>query len=238
MTTLDVAGLSVHYSGIEALRDLALSVRDGELVALIGSNGAGKTTLLRTISGLMRPTSGSIAFDGQRIDALPGHQIARLGLVQVPEGRRCFPYMTVRENLLVAFRRSRAELPAELERVEGLFPVLASHRDQLAQSLSGGEQQMLAIARALMARPRLLLLDEPSVGLAPLMVRRIFDLITTIHQSGMTILMVEQNAKLALETADRGYVIENGAIVLEGPARDLASNPRVQEAYLGQRATN
>ncbi len=232
---LTLQDLRVRYGSIEAVKGISLEVRDGEMVALIGANGAGKSTTLRAISGLLRPSAGSIAFDGRDITRVPGHLLARSGLVHVPEGRRCFPRLTVRENLLLGAWGRRTDRPADLARVEELFPVLGERRDQLAMLLSGGEQQMLAIGRALMGRPRMLMLDEPSMGLAPLLVKRIFELLGHIHAAGTTILLVEQNARMALAVADRAYVLEAGRIALEGPAAELANSDAVRRAYLGER---
>jgi len=226
---------TLHGRKIEALRGVSLSVSSGEIVALIGGNGAGKTTLLRSIAGLLPPDSGEINFQGQSIMRKPSHRVAALGIVYVPEGRRVFPRLTVRENLeMGAFlRRDRSSITEDLARMFQLFPVLRDRQEQLGSTLSGGEQQMLAIARALMARPKLLMLDEPSMGLAPLVVEKIFATILEIHHQGMTLLMVEQNARKALQVAQRAYVLETGKIVLEGTARALLHNPEVQHAYLG-----
>ncbi len=227
---------AVHsgYEGIRVLWDLHLEVGEGQIVALIGANGAGKTTTLRTISGLLRPWRGRIVFDGQPIHTWPSHRIVQAGLVQVPEGRHLFPEMTVQENLeLGAFRRGRPERGRTLREVYGLFPRLAERRGQWAGTLSGGEQQMLAIGRALMARPRLLMLDEPSLGLAPLIVQDIFQVIRQVRDAGTTVLVVEQNAVQTLEIADRGYVLENGRIVLSGTGQELLADPAIRSAYLG-----
>ncbi|MGI8475431.1 MAG: ABC transporter ATP-binding protein, partial [Thermomicrobiales bacterium] len=212
-----------------------LRVEERELVALIGSNGAGKTTTLRTISGIFRPRSGGIVYEGRDLTKMAPHQIAAAGVVQSPEGRQIFGSLSVRENLMLGAtpRKDRAGLGDELERVFSLFPVLKERIGQSGGTLSGGEQQMLAIGRALMARPRLLLLDEPSLGLAPLFVKRIFDVIATLKAEGVTILLVEQNARKALQIADRAYVLETGLITVSGPARELARNPEVERAYLG-----
>ena len=233
---LEVADLIVAYGAVEALHGVSLSVAKGEIVTLVGANGAGKTTLLRAISGLVAPKSGSIALDGRSLVGLRAHRIVAMGLAHVPEGRRIFTGLSVRENLdLGAYVvRSRRESAERLERVATLFPRLRERLDQMGGTLSGGEQQMLAIGRALMARPRLLLLDEPSLGLAPLLVKEIFREIVRINrEEGTTILLVEQNANLALATASRGYVLETGRVVLVGPARDLLENPQVKAAYLG-----
>ncbi len=226
---------TLHGRKIEALRGVSLSVLSGEIIALIGGNGAGKTTLLRSIAGLLPPDSGEIIFQGQSIARKASHRVAALGVVYVPEGRRVFPRLTVRENLeMGAFlRRDRSSIAEDLERLFEMFPILRDRHKQMGSTLSGGEQQMLAIARALMARPKLLMLDEPSMGLAPLMVEKIFSVIQEIHRQGMTLLMVEQNARKALQIAQRAYVLETGRIVLEGPASALLHNPEVQHAYLG-----
>jgi branched-chain amino acid transport system ATP-binding protein len=242
---LTIDGLSVNYGAVEALRGVSLKICRGEIVTLIGANGAGKTTLLRTLSGLVRPKAGTIRYHVTEKGAGTGehsltqvapHRIVSLGLSHVPEGRLVFPDLTVLENLeLGAFIRSdRQELAKDLDRSFTLFPRLAERRTQKAGTLSGGEQQMLAIARALMAHPKVLLMDEPSLGLAPLLVRTIFSTITEINKQGMTILLVEQNAHMALSIAHRGYVLETGGIVLEGKAADLAANEEVRKAYLGE----
>ena len=227
----------VHYGVIEAVKGISLSVDEGEIVTLIGGNGAGKTTTLKTISGVRRPSTGTITFAGRRIDSLSAHKIVELGLGQAPEGRRIFGRMSVRENLgMGAYgRRERAGIHSDLERVYGLFPVLKERERQAGGTLSGGEQQMLAIGRALMGRPKLLMLDEPSLGLAPIVVQRIFQLLSEIHAQETTILLVEQNANQALHLADRGYVLETGLIVLEDSADSLLGNDEVRKAYLGQR---
>jgi len=232
---LDVKDIHVFYGNIEAVKGMSFHVDRGEIVCLIGANGAGKTTTLRTVSGLLRPAEGAIFYDGQRIDLLPAHEIVGLGVAQAPEGRRIFPRMTVRENLdMGAFTRKDAEQRQDLERILELFPILKERARQAAGTLSGGEQQMLAIGRALMTKPKLLLLDEPSMGLAPIVVERIFQTIREISQQGVTILLVEQNAAQALGLANRGYVIETGKIVLEDEARALLANERVRKAYLGE----
>ncbi|HYM70112.1 MAG TPA: ABC transporter ATP-binding protein [bacterium] len=233
MSLLAVRDLFTAYGNIEALHGISLNVEEGEIVALLGANGAGKTTALRTISGLLRPRSGEVRFAGARIDTRPAHEIVRLGLTHVPEGRWIFTLMTVDENLrLGAYAEARVSREA-LDRVFALFPRLAERRGQLAGTLSGGEQQMLAIARALMTRPRLLLLDEPSMGLAPVLVRAIFATIAEINRDGTTVLLVEQNANAALRLARRGYVLENGRVALEGSGAELAKNEAVRRAYLG-----
>ncbi|HWP58241.1 MAG TPA: ABC transporter ATP-binding protein [Candidatus Acidoferrales bacterium] len=231
---LEVRDLHVHYGAIHALKGVSLTVNRGEIVTLLGANGAGKTTTLRTICGLLRPSQGTIEFDGARLEKLAPHEIAARGVAHVPEGRRVFPRLTVWENLQMgAYLRSARAFAAELEHVFKLFPRLKERSSQTAGTLSGGEQQMLAIARALMARPKLLLLDEPSMGLAPLIVERIFETIRTINREGITVLLVEQNAAMALNICERGYVLETGAIALQGAARDLAKDDRVRAAYLG-----
>jgi branched-chain amino acid transport system ATP-binding protein len=231
---LELRHVDVHYGRIQALRDVSITVGDGEIVALIGSNGAGKTTTLRTISGLVRPTRGEVILDGTPVHTLGAEKIARLGVGHSPEGRRLFSRMSVRENLeMGAFARRDAELRSDYERVYTLFPRLRERQGQIAGSLSGGEQQMVAIGRALMARPRVLLLDEPSLGLAPILVDAIFEVIKEVNSAGTTVLLIEQNARLALATAKRGYVLETGSIVMEGPAQELADSPDVQRAYLG-----
>ena len=234
---LELDDVHVHYGVIEAVRGVSLRVEEGEIVTLIGGNGAGKTTTLKTISGVRRPSTGTITFGGRRIDALPAHKIVELGLGQAPEARRIFGRMSVRENLgMGAYgRRDRSDIDADLDRVYGLFPVLKERDRQAGGTLSGGEQQMLAIGRALMGRPKLLMLDEPSLGLAPIVVQLIFQLLAEIHAQGTTILLVEQNANQALRLADRGYVLETGVIVLEDAAEDLLGNDGVRKAYLGQR---
>jgi branched-chain amino acid transport system ATP-binding protein len=234
-TLLEVRDLHVAYGQIEAVRGIGFDVDAGQVVALIGSNGAGKTTTLRTLSGLHRPSAGEIRFDGERIDRLPAHEIVARGVAHAPEGRRLFPRMSVRENLdLGAYRRNDGEVEADVTMVYGLFPILAERRSQAAGTLSGGEQQMLAIGRALMSRPRLLMLDEPSMGLSPLVMRTIFSTLTELKARGTTLLLVEQNAQAALALADRGHVLETGRIVLSGTGADLLRDERVRKAYLGE----
>jgi len=235
MALLELQDVNTYYGNIHALKGISLSVDEGEIVTLIGSNGAGKSTTLKSISGLLRPRSGEIHFDGERIDGIPPHGIVSKGICQAPEGRRIFPRMTVRENLeMGAFQRAKgADLDADFETVFRLFPRLKERVRQNGGTLSGGEQQMLAIGRALMARPKLLLLDEPSMGLAPILVEQIFDIIKDINSTGTTVLLVEQNALMALGIAARGYILQTGEIVLQGPAADLIVNPEVQKAYLG-----
>ena len=236
-TMLEVRDLHVSYGQIEAVKGISFSVEEGEVVTLIGGNGAGKTTTLRTVSGLLRPTSGQVLLRGERIDALPAHEIVHLGIAQSPEGRRIFPRMTIGENLeLGAFARAsdREGIASDVSRVYELFPVLGERRKQSAGTLSGGEQQMLAIGRAMMSRPKLMMLDEPSMGLSPIMMQRIFETVTALKAEGTTILLVEQNAQSALALADRGYVIETGHIVLEGTGKELLGNEDVRKAYLGE----
>ena len=234
MALLEVEGIHTYYGSIQALRGVSLEVAAGEVVTMIGSNGAGKSTTLRSISGLSPPRTGSIRFDGKEISTMSPSRIVELGISQVPEGRRCFPRMSVRENLeLGAYLRPGADLSADLERVFGLFEVLADRQGQKAGTMSGGEQQMLAIGRALMARPRLLLLDEPSMGVAPILVERIYQTIAEIAVAGTTILLVEQNANYALGISRRGYVLETGEVALSGESASLREDPDVQRAYLG-----
>ncbi len=233
---LELDAIETYYGTIRALRGVSLEVRAGEVVTLLGANGAGKTTTLRSINGLNRPRRGTITFAGQEITTTPAHGIVKLGISQSPEGRKLFPRMTVIENLeMGAFQRSdRAAIKEDMEGVFTLFPRLAERRTQKAGTMSGGEQQMCAIGRAMMARPKLLMLDEPSMGLAPIFVERIFETIVEINKQGTPILLVEQNALMALEVADRGYVLETGSIVLEGPAADLKTNEQVRKTYLGE----
>jgi branched-chain amino acid transport system ATP-binding protein len=235
-TVLHVEGIHTYYGTIEALKGISLEVRQREIVTLIGSNGAGKTTTLRSINGLNPPRHGSIHFAGKNITHEPPHDIVRMGISQSPEGRKLFPRMSVLENLeMGAFqRRDRSELKGDLERVYSLFPRLSERKRQRAGTLSGGEQQMVAIGRALMAHPVLLLLDEPSMGLAPIFVERVFETIVEINQQGTTILLVEQNAMMALEVASRGYVLETGTIALADDAKALLRNEQVRKTYLGE----
>jgi branched-chain amino acid transport system ATP-binding protein len=232
---LELTDVHTYYGAIHALRGVSMSIEEGEIVTLIGSNGAGKSTTLRTISGLLRPRQGEIVLRGKRIDGLPPHEIVTLGISQSPEGRRVFARMTVQENLeMGAFaRRDRANLAAEFDRVYGLFPRLRERISQRAGTLSGGEQQMLAMGRALMSAPKVLLLDEPSMGLAPILVEQIFDIIKTINEQGSTVLLVEQNALMALGVASRGYILQTGEIVLSDTAAALQTNDGVRAAYLG-----
>ena len=232
---LTLQDVRVFYGAIQAVKGISLEVRERELVTIVGANGAGKTTTLRTISGIYRPTTGSMIFEGRNLAALPSHEIVALGISQAPEGRQIFGSLSVRDNLMLgATRRAdRAGIGQELDYLVSLFPVLGERMNQSGGTLSGGEQQMLAIARALMAKPRLLLLDEPSLGLAPMLVNRIFAVISRLKETGVTILLVEQNARKALEIADRAYVMETGRVILEGDARELAANPEIEKAYLG-----
>jgi len=236
MSLLEVRNLRVAYGAIEALKGISLYVQEGEILTLIGGNGAGKTTTLRTISGLLKPVEGDILFQGESLLKYRPHEIVQKGIIHVPEGRRVFARMTVQENLeMGAYTRTdKAGIAEDMERVFTLFPRLKERRNQLAGTLSGGEQQMLAIGRALMGRPRVLLMDEPSMGLAPVLVEEIFDTIKELNEKQkLTILLVEQNAHMALQIAHRGYVIETGRIRLHGTAQELAENPEVQKAYLG-----
>jgi branched-chain amino acid transport system ATP-binding protein len=234
MALLEVDNIRARYGSIEALKGISLTVEDGEVVTLIGSNGAGKSTTLRSISGLTPASSGRITFDGIDITRIPAHDIVSYGIALAPEGRHCFPRMTVRENLdLGAHRRRGPEIDEDLERVFALFPRLQERERQKAGTMSGGEQQMLAIGRALMARPRLLMLDEPSMGIAPILVQRIYETIQEINHSGVAILLVEQNANYALDVARRGYVLETGRVALANSSDRLRDDPEVQRAYLG-----
>jgi branched-chain amino acid transport system ATP-binding protein len=234
MPILEVEEIRARYGAIEALKGVSLTVEEGEVVTLIGSNGAGKSTTLRAISGLTPASSGRIVIEGQEITHVPAHLVAGYGIALAPEGRHCFARMTVRENLeLGAHRRRGPEISQDIERMFELFPRLRERERQKAGTMSGGEQQMLAIGRALMARPRLLMLDEPSMGIAPFLVQRIYETIAEINRSGVAILLVEQNANYALEAAKRGYVLETGRVVLSGPSDELRNDPGVQRAYLG-----
>jgi len=233
---LEINDIHVYYGKIEAIKGISVVVNQGEIVTLIGANGAGKTTTLKTVSGLRKVSSGQIIFDGQDISNLPAHERVEIGISQVPEGRGIFPGMTVLENLEIGkyFRKNRAsEMSEDLDRVFTLFPRLKERISQAGGTLSGGEQQMLAIGRALMARPKVLLLDEPSMGLAPMMIKNIFNIITEINKSGTTILLVEQNAQQALQRAHRAYILETGNVVKEAKASDLLNDPAVRAAYLG-----
>ena len=231
---LKVNNINVYYGAIHAIKDVSFEVNDGEIVTLIGANGAGKSTTLQTVSGLLRSRTGSIEFMGKDISTVPPDKLVAHGLAQVPEGRRVFLHMTVEENLeMGAFTQPASTIPPNLERVYELFPRLKERRKQVAGTLSGGEQQMLAMGRALMSNPKLLMLDEPSMGLAPILVEQIFDIIQQLHKAGTTILLVEQNAQMALSVADRGYVLETGHITLTGPGRALLADEAVKKAYLG-----
>jgi branched-chain amino acid transport system ATP-binding protein len=234
---LELRGLEVNYGGIRAVKGIDLEVREGELVCLIGANGAGKSTTLRAVCGLLAARAGSVRYAGADIAGTPVHELPRRGLVMVPEGRGIFPQLTVHENLVMgAFTRSDGDIERDLQRRYETFPRLKERHTQTAGTLSGGEQQMLAIGRALMARPKLLLLDEPSMGLAPRLVAKIFEIVREIAKEGVTILLVEQNARLALEIASRGYVMESGSITLAGESTKLLADPKVREAYLGESA--
>ena len=233
---LEVRGLKIAYGGINAVKGIDLEVRAGELVTLIGANGAGKTTTLKALAGLLKPAAGSVRYDGKDITGTPAFELVRRGLALVPEGRGVFARLTVEENLAMGayIRDDKAAIAADCERTYITFPRLGERRRQLAGTLSGGEQQMLAIARALMCKPRLLLLDEPSMGLAPIVVQKIFETIRSVAREGVTLLLIEQNARLALQTCDRGYVMESGKITLSGDAKALLDNPQVRRAYLGE----
>ncbi|MEV0419721.1 ABC transporter ATP-binding protein [Streptosporangium canum] len=230
---LEVKDINVHYGKIQALKGVSLEVDEGEIVTLIGANGAGKTTTLRTISGLRGLTSGSIVFNGQDITKMPGHKRVLAGIGQSPEGRGVFPGMTVHENLLMGAYARRGDLSKDLDEVYELFPRLAERRTQMGGTMSGGEQQMVAIGRALMTQPKVLLLDEPSMGLAPMLVAQIFSIIQEINRRGTTVLLIEQNASQALQIANRAYILETGSIMKSAPASELLNDPAVQEAYLG-----
>ncbi len=233
---LEVEDLRVSYGKIEAVKGISFTVNQGEVTTLIGTNGAGKTTTLRTLSGLLKPTAGKITFDGQPLNTVPAHKIVALGLAHSPEGRHIFPRMTIEENLLLGafLRRDPAGVTEDVERAYALFPILGERRKQAAGTLSGGEQQMLAMGRALMSRPKLLMLDEPSMGLSPLMMQKIMATIIELKSSGTTILLVEQNAQAALSLSDQGYVMETGRVVLTGTGADLLHDESVRKAYLGE----
>jgi branched-chain amino acid transport system ATP-binding protein len=232
---LKVENISVNYGAIKALQNVSFEINAGEIVTLIGANGAGKTTILNTISNIVPSAAGKVSYMGQEITKLPPHDIVKLGISQVPEGRRVFAKMSVLENLeMGAYTRSDNEVASDIEKIFQRFPRLNERKKQPAKTLSGGEQQMLAMGRALMSRPKLLLLDEPSMGLAPMLVEQIFEIIQEINKSGTTILLVEQNANMALSIAHRAYVLETGHVVLQGDAREMASNPEVRKAYLGE----
>lgn len=232
---LEVKNLKIHYGKAEALKGISITVDEGEVITLLGANGAGKTTTLRSISGLKALTSGEVWFEGKKISGRPPHEIARLGIAHIPEGRRLFAPLTVLENLEMGAyqRKDKRQIARDLEMIYEYFPVLRERRGQRARTLSGGEQQMLATARALMANPKLLLMDEPSLGLAPLLVENVGKIITRINQAGISILLVEQNAQMGLRLANRAYILEVGTIVLQGDAKELANDERVQKAYLG-----
>ena len=234
MSLLKVDDIHVYYGAIHAIKGISFEVNEGEIVTLIGANGAGKSTTLNTVAGLLRPRTGAMTFDGKNLIATPCNKTVSLGMALCPEGRRIFQQMTVRENLeMGGFTRPAAEIPASMEEMFQRFPRLKEREKQIAGTLSGGEQQMLAIARAMMSKPRLLMLDEPSMGLAPILVEQIFDIIKELHAAGVTILLVEQNAQMALSIADRAYVLETGKIIMSGAADDLLHNDDVRKAYLG-----
>ncbi len=234
MTMLKVENINVYYGAIHAVKDVSFEVNEGEIVTLIGANGAGKTTTLQTVSGLLHAQSGTITFHDEVINGVPAHKLVSKGLAQVPEGRRVFLQMSVEENLeMGAFTRPNGEVDDSLAQVYEQFPRLKERRKQIAGTLSGGEQQMLAMGRALMSKPKLLMLDEPSMGLAPILVEQIFEIIQSLHKAGTTILLVEQNAQMALSVADRGYVLETGKIVITGTGKDLLEDESVKKAYLG-----
>lgn len=236
MAMLEIKDLEVHYGMIQAIKGINFEVNQGEVVALIGANGAGKTTILHTVSGILAPSKGSVIFEGEDITKVPGHKIVSMGMAHVPEGRRVFQELTVLQNLkLGAYtRKDKKEIEETLEMVYSRFPRLAERKNQIAGTLSGGEQQMLAMGRALMSHPRIILMDEPSMGLSPLLVNEIFDIIKKVREDGTTVLLVEQNAKKALQIADRAYVLETGNIVLSGDAGELMNNDAIKKAYLGE----
>ncbi len=234
MSLLKVDDIHVYYGAIHAIKGVSFEVNEGEIVTLIGANGAGKSTTLNTVAGLLRPRSGSITFDGRNLASIPSHKIVSLGMALCPEGRRIFQQMTVRENLeMGGFTRPKVEIPVSIGEMFARFPRLKEREKQIAGTLSGGEQQMLAIARAMMSKPRLLMLDEPSMGLAPILVEQIFDIIKELHSAGVTILLVEQNAQMALSIANRAYVLETGKVSKTGPADELLHDDDVRKAYLG-----
>lgn len=233
---LKIENLKVNYGGIEAVKGISFDIKQGEIVTLIGANGAGKSTTLRTISSLVKPASGSINFLGNDITGIPAHQIVKAGITLCPEGRHIFPDMTVLENIKIGAYLRNDNLDKDIEKVYDLFPILKERNWQLAGTLSGGEQQMLAVARGLMSNPKLMMLDEPSLGLAPLVVKDIFNVITEINKTGVTILLVEQNANMALKIADRAYVLETGRITMQGTGKELIENEKIIEAYLGKQA--
>ena len=231
---LEVDNINVYYGAIHAIKGISFHVNEGEIVTLIGANGAGKTTSLNTVTGLLRSKTGDVKFEGKSIAHMAAHSVVKQGLALVPEGRRIFTQLTVEENLeMGAYTRDKSEIPGALEQVFELFPRLKERRSQIGGTLSGGEQQMLAMGRALMSKPRLMMLDEPSMGLAPILVEQVFEIIRSLHQAGTTILLVEQNAQMALSIADRAYVLENGQITLSGTGAELAQSEKVRKAYLG-----
>lgn len=236
MSMLEVNNLEVHYGVIQAIKNVSFHVEEGEVIALIGANGAGKTTILHTVTGLLAPTAGSIYFNGKNISKVPGHKIVSMGMAHVPEGRRVFSQMTVYQNLKMGAytRKDKEEIERTLKTVYDRFPRLEERKNQIAGTLSGGEQQMLAMGRALMSHPKIILMDEPSMGLSPIFVNEIFDIIKSVSASGTTVLLVEQNAKKALSIADRAYVLETGNIVKEGKASDLLNDDSIKKAYLGE----
>ena len=235
MALLEVKNLDVHYGVIQAIRDVSFEVNEGEIVTLIGANGAGKTTTMQSIMGLIHPSHGEIYYDGQKINGIPSHKIVKLGMTQVPEGRRIFSELTVYENLLMGAytRKDKDEIEKDFDDIYALFPRLEERKNQIAGTLSGGEQQMLAMGRAIMSRPKLLMLDEPSMGLSPLLVDQVFEIIKRFHENGTTILLVEQNANKSLAISDRAYVLENGRIVLSGTGAELLASEEIKKAYLG-----
>lgn len=236
MAMLEIKGLEVYYGVIQAIKGISFEVKEGEVIALIGANGAGKTTTLQTITGMLKPTAGEVIFEGQDISKIPGHKIVTMGMAHVPEGRRVFAELSVYENLkLGAYtRKDKEEIAESLQRVYRSFPRLEERKSQLAGTLSGGEQQMLAMGRALMSKPKIILMDEPSMGLSPILVEEIFNIIREISADGTTVLLVEQNAKKALAIADRAYVLETGNIVLSGDAKEMMNNDAIKKAYLGE----
>lgn len=235
MALLEVKNLDVHYGVIQAIRDVSFEVNEGEIVTLIGANGAGKTTTMQSIMGLIHPSHGEIYYDGQKINGIPSHKIVKLGMTQVPEGRRIFSELTVYENLLMGAytRKDKDGIEKDFDDIYALFPRLEERKNQIAGTLSGGEQQMLAMGRAIMSRPKLLMLDEPSMGLSPLLVDQVFEIIKRFHENGTTILLVEQNANKSLAISDRAYVLENGRIVLSGTGAELLASEEIKKAYLG-----
>ncbi len=232
---LKVENLKVNFGGIEAVKGISFNVKEGEIVTLIGSNGAGKSTTLRTISGLVKPTEGSIIFEGKDITKVEPSEIVKMGITLCPEGRRIFPDMTTLENIKIGAYLRTDDITEDIEKCHRLFPILKERSNQLAGTLSGGEQQMLAVARSLMSRPKIMMLDEPSLGLAPIIVQNIFDIIKEINAEGVTILLIEQNANMALRIADMAYVLETGNIVMNGTGKELLENPSIKEAYLGKK---